>query len=550
MQIIPPTSIDLPAAIAELEHQLAHIPNSEAALRRWLDRWWRLADQLDEEGIRRSIAKDQALADEEVQQRHLQWVEEVEPRLKPLYAAFSRTLVAHPELDSLQGEYAQYIRRQRNKIAIYTAENTPLEASCETLVARFFALRGSQDKECDWSNPDREQRRESFRAMSTQRCEALDEVNALVDQLSELRQQQAANAGFDDFRALRWRQLERFDYTPEDCLSLVDGIAKTALPPLRKLDDVKKNQLGLEALRPWDQHAEAPDSLPLKPYAEFDELLPKLRHILGQLSPAFAADLDLLASEGLLDIEKRPGKSPFLGYQQLLRHSRRPFLLVNVQPTHGDLSNLFHEMGHACHSLRFFTAQQSANWDAPLEFAETVANAFQLICGSLLDNIFYTPAEARRARYTQLAGLVENLVYTARGERFLHWFHTHPGHTPDERSQVWLATYAELGRPIDWSGYQDDQAHLWIYEIPHFFFAPFYWIEYLYGQLGAIQLWRNFQRDPQSTIAGLEAAMALGKSAPLKQLFATAGIQFDIDAALLNELLSFVEREIEHVQSQ
>ncbi len=45
----------------------------------------------------------------------------------------------------------------------------------------------------------------------------------------------AANAGLPDYRAYRWRELLRFDYTPQDCLSFHQAIEAVVVPAAERI---------------------------------------------------------------------------------------------------------------------------------------------------------------------------------------------------------------------------------------------------------------------------------------------------------------------------
>lgn len=60
-------------------------------------------------------------------------------------------------------------------------------------------------------------------------------IDALWADLVALRHQMARNAGFADYRAFRWQQLHRFDYTPEDCGCFHRAIQGVAVPAVGRI---------------------------------------------------------------------------------------------------------------------------------------------------------------------------------------------------------------------------------------------------------------------------------------------------------------------------
>ena len=78
----------------------------------------------------------------------------------------------------------------------------------------------------------------------------------------------------------------------------------------------------------------------------------------------------------------------------------------------------------------------------------------------------------------------------------------------------------------------------------HLFECPFYYIEYGIAQLGALQVWANFKKDPQKAIDDLFKAESLGYSVSVPEMFRTAGINFDFTAKTIEPLMQVVWDEL------
>ena len=79
----------------------------------------------------------------------------------------------------------------------------------------------------------------------------------------------------------------------------------------------------------------------------------------------------------------------------------------------------------------------------------------------------------------------------------------------------------------------------------HLFHYPFYYIEYGLAQFAALQIWQNAQTGWTQAIADYRAAMALGGSRPLPELYARAGARMVFDADAMADLIAFVEAELD-----
>ena len=60
----------------------------------------------------------------------------------------------------------------------------------------------------------------------------------------------AANAGRPDYRAYRWQELLRFDYTPEDCRRFHEAIEEVVVPAARRIYERRRQRLGVRQPAP------------------------------------------------------------------------------------------------------------------------------------------------------------------------------------------------------------------------------------------------------------------------------------------------------------
>lgn len=156
---------------------------------------------------------------------------------------------------------------------------------------------------------------------------------------------------------------------------------------------------------------------------------------------------------------------------------------------------------------------------------------------------FYAGADADRARRRHLEALATLLPWVAVIDQFQQWVYTNPGHTRQQREAAWLDIYGRLGPAHDWTGLEHLRATVW-HRQPHLFGSPFYYIEYGIAQLGALQLWANYRRDPAKAIADYKAGLSLGGSRPLTELFAGANLSFDFSPNRIKATWAEVEREL------
>jgi oligoendopeptidase F len=395
--------------------------------------------------------------------------------------------------------------------------------------------------------PDRRTRQEAFEAGAKRKLKDADQIEDFFDQLLSLRWQIAKNADLPNPEQFYFKQLKRFDYTPDDSVRFADGIAETFVPLMRKLDKSRAQQLGLEKLKPWDLAVDPKNRPPLRPFPETDieGFVEKTHLIFRKISPALADDFEILRRSGALDLGSRKGKAPG-GYQASLLEQREPFIFMNAVGTQDDIRILLHEGGHAFHTLAARDEPLVFLIGAPTEFCEVASMAMELLGAPHL-NVFYdNPADADRARHDHLVKIVRTLPWVATIDSFQHWIYNHPNHTRDQRAKAWLDLTTRFGHDVDWSGWETWNARRWMFQL-HLFHVPFYYIEYGIAQLGALQVWLKSKTDPHGALASYRNGLRLGGTRPLPQLFAAAGAHFDLSKKTLEPLAKAVEQELTRV---
>jgi oligoendopeptidase F len=397
--------------------------------------------------------------------------------------------------------------------------------------------------------PDRATRQESWELVSKRRLADREAIEQIFERLLPLRQQIAENAGESDYRAYKWKELKRFDYTPEDCARFASAIEQHVVPLVDELDRQRQEELKLDRLRPWDLLVDPKNRPALKPFdeANVDDFVARTKQIFDRISPQLAAQFDSLRANKNLDLDSRKGKQPG-GYQATLEERRQPFIFMNAAGLHRDVVTLLHEGGHAFHTLETtepFVFLRSA----PIEFCEVASMTMELFGNEHIDIFYDSSTDAARARRSQFERVVTILPWIALIDRFQDWLYTHPGHTRAQRTREWLNLSSRFTSKVDWSGYEDVNESYWHRQL-HLFHVPFYYVEYGIAQLGALQLWMKSKDDPRAALSNYRAALKLGGTRPLPELFSAAGIQFDFSEKTLRPLMNAVREELEEAKDE
>jgi oligoendopeptidase F len=554
-----PVEIDFAdfSQLQPLYDQLLKRPlESTGDLERWLKDFSELSSAVDEYGARLYIDKSCHTDDPQIEKRFMQFVEEIEPRLKPLYFAMQKKFLAAPAVSLLdEKRYGILIRKWRADVEIFRPANIPLETELTRLNNEYDKLNGAmmvvfEGKERTLQQmaryseqTDRGLRQRAWETVTARRMKDCEAIEKIFDQQMVLRAKIAANIDLPSYRDYIWKAYKRFDYTPEQCLQFADAIATSCVPLVKKLDAERQEDLALASLRPWDTAVDPKNRLPLEPFkeGETEEFINRTKAIFERLSPELAEDFESLRTNNNLDLDSRKGKQPG-GYQSSLEESRQPFIFMNAAGLQRDVETLLHEGGHAFHALAARHEELVFLRSAPMEFCEVASMSMELLGAEHFD-VFYNPADAARARRNMIEGIIRFFPWMATIDSFQHWLYQNPGHTREQRKTEWLRLSDRFGGNVDWTGLEKVRESNWQRQL-HLFHSPFYYIEYGIAQLGALQIWLKSKEDPRRALSNYRAALKLGGTKPLPELFGAAGIRFDFSEKTLKPLMNALAEEL------
>jgi len=390
----------------------------------------------------------------------------------------------------------------------------------------------------------REVRAEVYNLINNRRLQDSDALNNLLSKLIEKRNKISINAGFTNYRDYMHKALNRFDYSVFDVINFQNTIQKTVTPIIEKIHKKRLGKLKYENLKPYDLDVDIDLKQPLKPFETALELTDKTIEIFGKLNPKFGNFIYTMKQLGYLDLDAREGKAPG-GFNYPLYESNVPFIFTNATGNLRDVETMMHEGGHAVHSFLSKDLNLIEFKNLPSEVAELASMSMELISMEYWNVFFNNEEDLKRAKLSQLEGVISVLPWVATVDKFQHWLYLNPNHTVEERNAEWTKIFNEFGSSvIDWSEFEHFKSNSWQKQL-HIFEVPFYYIEYAISQLGAIAIWRNFKQNKQSALKNYENALKLGYSVTIPEIYKTAGIEFNFSEKYIKELMQFVETEIE-----
>jgi oligoendopeptidase F len=543
---------------------------SAANVNAWLADWSRLTERVSEMEQRLYVATTVNTADAEAERRYKAYWDEIYPVSQAAEQALKEKLLA----SGLEPErFDVPLRNMRAEAALFREANLPLLAEEQKLRTEYDKIVGAQTVMWEgrevtlpqlhpvYQDPDRAVRERAWRLAAQRQLADREAVNALWVKFLSLRRQLAINAGLgDDYRAYRWRQVLRFDYTPEDCQRFHQAIETVVVPAARRTYERRRQRLGLKTLRPWDladgwygRPIDPPNLAPLRPFHHVAELEDRSAAIFQRVDPRLGEHFDVMRREGLLDLDNRKNKAPG-GYCTHFAAVRRPFIFMNAVGLHDDVQTMLHEAGHAFHVFESGALPYIQQLQVGAEFAEVASMGMELLAAPYLataDRGFYTEADAARARVEHLERSLLFWPFMAVVDAFQHWAYANAETALDPAicDAQWGALWDRFMAGVDWTGLEPEKVTGWHRKL-HIHQEPFYYVEYGLALLGAVQVWRNALRDQAQAVADYRRALALGGTVPLPDLYAAAGARFAFEAGILREAVSLMEETIARLESQ
>ncbi len=531
--------------------------NSIDELEQWLRDRSEIEAALEEDFAWRYIRMTCDTTDEKLLSDFQFFATEIEPKIAPFNNELNKKFIESPFTEQLdEAKYYVYVRGIKKALELFRDENIPLLTQIQIEQQKYQGITGSMSVKIKGQeytleqaavflkDTDRKVRQEAWEAISARRLKDKEKLDELFNSLLKLRHQVALNAGFENFRDYMFQALGRFDYTPADCYDFHKAIQEQIVPLLKKQAEKRLMALNLNELKPWDMDVDISGKPALKPFSNGEELIEKSIKCFRGLSPYIGERLEIMKANDFFDVDSRKGKAPG-GYNYPLAESGAPFIFMNSAGTFRDLTTMVHEGGHAVHTFISAGLELNDFKHLPSEVAELASMSMELIAMDHWDIFFDNSEDLIRAKKDQLKDVLKTLPWVAVVDQFQHWIYTNPNHTSEERSEAWRKIFEPFGNNFaDWSEHQQALENLWQKQL-HIFEVPFYYIEYGIAQLGAIAVWKNYKEDPEKGLSNYLDALKLGYTKTIREIYETAGIEFNFSAAYVRELADFVKKELD-----
>lgn len=536
--------------------KLLELPlNTEEQLNYWLYSKSEVETIVYQELAWRYIRTNCNTESEESTQAYITFIQDIEPQISVQLNALSKKLLESKMFPVYERNHNLQTMILKNEVDLFREENVSLFAEIHQEEQEFGVIASKMTINHDGKelplpqtaiylqDNDRAVREEVYKKLVQRRVVDIDSLNNLLSSLIRKRYHVAYNAGFINFRDYQHRNLNRFDYSPQDLIELHRVIEQEVCPLVDEILEHRRTVLGVDKLKPWDLEVDIYGREPLVPFKSIQELINAAEKCLFEIDPEIGELFNILTQEGYLDLESRKGKAPG-GFNYPLYETNRSFIFMNASGRMKDFEVLVHEMGHAyhaylCGSLPLFEYK----W-TPMEVAELSSMAIELFSVDHWHSILPSEDMVNRARLNLIEDAIVSLPWIAAIDAFQHWLYTNPEHSLNERSSAWTAIYKRFSsKVIDWEGVEEAFVYAWQRQL-HLFEAPFYYIEYAIAHLGALSLWKKYRENPKETFQNYRNALSLGNTKGIPDIYTAAGIDFSFNRDYIREQANFIREQL------
>ena len=294
-------------------------------------------------------------------------------------------------------------------------------------------------------------------------------------ELIELRNQQARDAGYENYIDYAYELVYYRAYTPEDAQVFCD-----AVKPLARefYENIYYSDLAYEA-----------DGF--LPCQSGDELIEILGQYLPYVDEQLTEPWEYLTSHGLYDLQSAAPGRLSSGYTINLPAYNSAFIYNTQDGSSYDFITVTHEFGHFC-NFYYDPLPNIILWADDLELSEIHSNGLQALFTAFYDEIYGENSYA--AEYMCLESLLYGVVTGCLYDEFQREIYAADEPlTAEYLNRVFTSLceqygmYAIYDEPLPWNA-------SWAY-ISHNFELPFYYISYAASDFAALQIWDMAQTD-------------------------------------------------------
>ena len=462
----------------------------------------RITDILSATMIRHTIDT----SDERYENDH-RWFEEHRPLFMKAILDFNEAIYNSPHKDFVEEKIgSMFFVKNDVKRQTYCEDNLPLQQREAELMGEYEAIIGSCQEEvlgepqsfgalqALFSHEDREVRKAAFKAFSKFLEDNEEKLENIWAELITVRNQMGKNLGFDNYIPLAYLDRLRLAYGQEEVANFRKQVLEEIVPLCTKLYEFQAKSLGIDEVKAYDENILFGDGN-AKPLGDNKYMFEKTVEMLRDMSPETDEFIGFMLEHELIDYETRPDKAP-REYATLMPSRKAPFLFYHFDGSPTGLKNLHEGLGYAFAGYKASRRQYLEEYyTSSSEIMEIHAMSMVHFANKYAEHFFGEDAD--KYVFSILHNYITFIPFSVAVDEFQHICYENPNMTPRERTQAWRDLEKKY---MPWRKYDEDDEFMerggYWYHKPHFFFHPFYYIEYSLATINAMEMYQKYEERP------------------------------------------------------
>ena len=365
-------------------------------------------------------------------------------------------------------------------------------------------------------------------------------LDAIYDELVHLRDAMGKKLGYENYVQLGYYRMGRNCYTKDDVEKFRAAVRKYLVPVADSVIRRQAKRLGKEyPLSFADAALEFRSGNP-RPAGGPDDILAAGDRFYDALSPETSEFFRHMRRDEMMDLLSTEGKQAG-GYCTGIRLYETPFIFANFNGTQHDVEVVTHEAGHAfAYWMNRSRIPTEYCWPS-MEACEVHSMSMEFFSWLSADDFF--GKDARKFRYSHLAGSVTFIPYGTMVDHFQHIVYENPQLTPAERHAEWKRL---LGIYMPWMKLDGEipfysEGEGWQRQT-HIYSSPFYYIDYCLAQTVALEFWAMIQKDVKDAWQHYMAYTVQGGSRTFTELLKNADLTSPFDGECLRGVCEAASR--------
>lgn len=346
-----------------------------------------------------------------------------------------------------------------------------------------------------FTSNDRDMRKKAHDAVNEYYYNNAKMYTHILYELIQVRNEIAKKLGFNDTLEYSLHSLRRFGYDYKDIDLFRNNIIKYFSPLCKMINDIKKEELGLEKIEYYDtvSFKESPESL-----YKNEELLNHLKEVFTKIDSKLGEFYSELLENGYIDFCTRENKVNFSITNYLVCECL-PVVTGNYKGNYRDVLTTTHEMGHAYQKYIAGIEDKNHIVSALLkyptfEIAEMFSHAMQLIATDYVNSIFSSDDEEKYG-FIFICNLITTMPYICLIDEFQETIYKKKDLKEEDISKIFIELSKKYKIHDECIGNKNLEAGNYYFRQTHVYSDPFYYIDYALSYFGAFAIWNKSKEN-------------------------------------------------------